>query len=99
MLLSVLLVVSALVSADVTIVEVGRFSAAAPGTELPDNWKPLTFAKSPRHTAYSFVREGASVVVKAVSEAASSGLVREIRLDPKDAPRTGGSFAFARPRP
>jgi len=71
---------------DDTVLEVGKFSAAAPGTEFPENWKPLTFPKIKRHTAYTLVREGESVVVKAVSEASSSGLSRDITIDPKEYP-------------
>lgn len=68
------------------VLDVGKFSTAAPGTEFPDNWKPLTFPKIKRHTAYTLVREGEGVVVKAVSEASSSGLTREITIDPKEYP-------------
>jgi hypothetical protein len=68
------------------VLEVGKFSAAAPGTEFPENWKPLLFPKIKRHTVYTLVREGESVVVKAVSEASSSGLTREITIDPKEYP-------------
>ena len=68
------------------VLEVGKFSAAAPGTEFPDNWKPLTFPKIKRHTAYTLVRDGESVVLKAVSQASSSGLTREITIDPKEYP-------------
>jgi hypothetical protein len=68
------------------VLEVGKFSAAAPGTEFPENWKPLTFPKITRHTAYTLIREGDSVIVKAVSEASSSGLTRDITIDPKEYP-------------
>jgi hypothetical protein len=68
------------------VLEVGKFSAAAPGTEFPENWKPLTFPKIKRHTAYTLIREGDSVIVKAVSEASSSGLTRDITIDPKEYP-------------
>ena len=68
------------------VLEVGKFSAAAPGTEFPENWKPLTFPKIKRHTAYTLIREGEVIVVKAVSEASSSGLTREIVIDPKEFP-------------
>lgn len=67
-----------------SVLEVGKFSAAAPGTEFPENWKPLTFPKIKRHTTYTLIREGDNVVVKAVSEASSSGLTREIAIDPKE---------------
>jgi len=68
------------------VLEVGKFSAAAPGTEFPENWKPLTFPKIKRHTAYTLIRDGDSVVVKAVSEGSSSGLTRDITIDPKEYP-------------
>ncbi|MEP6887753.1 MAG: DUF3047 domain-containing protein [Nitrospirales bacterium] len=68
------------------VLEVGKFSAAAPGTEFPENWKPLTFPKIKRHTIYTLVRDGQEVVVKAVSDASSSGLTREITIDPKEYP-------------
>jgi len=68
------------------VIEVGKFSAAAEGQTLPDGWKPLTFKKIPRHTTYTLVRDGETVAVKAVSDAASSGLTREIRINPKDYP-------------
>lgn len=68
------------------VLEVGKFSTAAPGTEFPENWKPLTFPKIKRHTNYTLIREGEAVVVKAVSEASSSGLTRDITIDPKEYP-------------
>ena len=67
-----------------SILEVGKFSAAAPGTEFPENWKPLTFPKIKRHTTYALIREGDVVIVKAMSEASSSGLTRDITIDPKE---------------
>jgi len=68
------------------VLEVGKFSAAAPGTEFPENWKPLTFPKIKRHTAYTLIRDGDVVIVKAMSEASSSGLTRDITIDPKEYP-------------
>ena len=66
--------------------EVGKFSAASEGTTLPDGWKPLTFKKIDRHTAYSLVKDADTVVVKAVSEASASGLTREIKINLKEYP-------------
>jgi hypothetical protein len=74
------------VGGEESLVEVGKFSAAAPGVEFPDNWKPLTFKKVPRRTTYSLVRDGETVVLKAVSEAAASGLMRQISINPRDYP-------------
>jgi hypothetical protein len=65
---------------------VGTFSEAQPGKTLPAGWKPLTFEKIPTHTQYDLVKDGDEVVVKAVSEQSSSGITREIRIDPKEFP-------------
>lgn len=70
----------------VVILEIGKFSAAAEGETFPDGWKPLTFKKIERHTAYKLVKDGDSVVVKATSEAASSGLTRDVKINPKEYP-------------
>lgn len=66
--------------------EIAAFSAATPGGPWPDGWKPLTFPKIPQHTHYSVVRDGQRSVVKAASQASSSGLTREVRIDPKEYP-------------
>jgi hypothetical protein len=65
---------------------VGRFSAASVGDSLPPGWKPLTFKKIERHTAYTLVRDEGLVVIKAVAEASASGLAREIEIAPRDYP-------------
>lgn len=68
------------------VIEVGRFSSEQPGAVLPQGWKPLTFKKIARHTEYGLVRDGEQVVVKATSEAAASGLTKEVSINPKDYP-------------
>jgi len=70
----------------VVILEIGKFSAAAEGETFPDGWKPLTFKKIKRHTAYKLVKDGDTVVVKATSEAASSGMTKEIKINPREYP-------------
>jgi hypothetical protein len=65
-------------------IEVGKFSAEKVTNGLPSGWKPLTFKKIERHTVYSLVKDGDTVVVKAVAESSASGLVREIKIDPKE---------------
>lgn len=65
---------------------VGAFSAAAEGQALPDGWRPLTFKKVERHTSYALVKDGETVVVKAVSAAAASGIVKPVRIDLKEYP-------------
>lgn len=69
-----------------TVIEVGLFSKATAGNGLPAGWKPLTFKKIERHTSYTLVRDDDTVVVKAVAEASASGLIREIKIDPKEYP-------------
>ena len=65
---------------------VGMFSKAQPGEELPANWEPLTFEKIPTHTQYTLVKDGDKVVVKANSRESSSGITREITIDPQEYP-------------
>jgi len=68
------------------IVEIGTFSAATPDGPWPNGWKPLTFPKIPQHTTYHLVKDGDRVAVKAASQASSSGLTKEILIDPKEYP-------------
>jgi len=69
-----------------SILEVGKFSAAAAGGALPDGWKPLTFKKIGKHTVYVVVKDGDTVAVKAVSEASASGLMREMKINLREYP-------------
>lgn len=68
------------------IVEVARFSASEPGASLPEGWKPLTFKKTPKLTTYELMKDDSHVVVKAMSDSSASGLIKEIRIDPKEFP-------------
>ena len=67
-------------------IEIGSFSAAIPGGPWPDGWKPLTFPKIPQHTVYRLVKDGGHVAVNATSQASSSGLTKEVLIDPKEYP-------------
>lgn len=58
-----------------SIIEVGKFSTEKIESKIPSHWKPLTFKKIERHTAYSLEKDGGTVVVKAVSKSSASGLV------------------------
>src|SRR5258706_171578 len=53
--------------------------------DSPD-WRPLEFAKIPRHTTYTVVRDGDRRLVEARSEAAASGLARRVRIDTREWP-------------
>ncbi|MBE0621556.1 MAG: DUF3047 domain-containing protein [Burkholderiales bacterium] len=66
--------------------EVATFSTSQPGPGLPEGWKSLTFKKVPKQTRYQLVREGETMVVKATSEASASGLIKLVRIDPKEYP-------------
>ena len=63
---------------------IGNFSASDIESGIPEGWEPLTFKKIDRHTRYELVREDDTVVVKAESNASASGLIRRIRVDPKE---------------
>ncbi len=68
------------------VIEVGKFSAESIGNVLPSHWKPLAFKKIEKHTVFTLVKDGDTVVVKAVAETSASGLIREIKIDPKEYP-------------
>src|SRR5688572_14648760 len=68
------------------ILNVGKFSSNQVGTAMPDGWKPLTFKKIPRHTSYEVVKDGGVTIVKAVSDASASGLIKPVLIDPKEFP-------------
>jgi hypothetical protein len=68
------------------VIEVGKFSAEEIGNGPPTDWKPLTFKKIDRHTTYTLIKEGTEVVVRAIAESSASGLVREIKINPKQYP-------------
>ena len=69
-----------------SLIEVGTFSANKAIAAFPGGWKALTFKKIERHTDYALVKDGDTVVVKAISNASASGLIREIRINPKEYP-------------
>jgi hypothetical protein len=69
-----------------SVLEVGKFSASQVGQAIPDGWKPLTFKKIPKHTSYEMVKDGGVTIVKAVSEASASGLIKPVSIDPKAFP-------------
>jgi hypothetical protein len=66
--------------------EAGMFSSSRTGETLPKGWQPLTFPRIDRHTEYSLVREGDTVVVKAVSDQSASGLARAVSIAPAEYP-------------
>lgn len=65
---------------------IGNFSTAAAGGPFPQGWAPLTFDKIQRHSRYELVSDTGTVVVKATSTAAASGMTRRVRIDPRKHP-------------
>lgn len=65
---------------------VGSFSSLQPGPDQPPGWEPLVFKKIEQHTRYDLVSDEGTVVVRAVSTAAASGLIRKIQIDPMQYP-------------
>lgn len=66
---------------------IGEFSAADPADSvLPEGWAPLTFDKIDRHTRYDLVRDNGTTVLRARSDRSASGLIRKIRIDPRQYP-------------
>ena len=72
-------------SADARI-EAMRFSSLKAGDALPADLKPWEFANGPRATRYSLVENDGVVVLRADAQASTSGIVRELRLDPRAYP-------------
>jgi len=68
------------------VVNVGTFSNTEPGSGIPADWEALTFKNIKQHTNYSLVSDHGVSVVKAVSKASASGLIRKIEIDPKKYP-------------
>ena len=65
---------------------IGNFSASAPGNNLPEGWTPLIFSKNKPLTRYELVKDDGTTVIKAISEASASGLIRKIKIDPEQYP-------------
>jgi len=77
---------SSLSAQGLPVLEVGKFSASQVGQAMPEGWKPLTFQKIPKQTVYELIKDGEAVVVKAVSDASASGLIKAVNIDPKEYP-------------
>ena len=63
------------------VINVGTFSNFQPGGPLPEGWTTLEFG-TVKQTDYALVSNNGTVVVKAISEAAASGLVFQVSIDP-----------------
>ena len=84
--MGLLLVPVAVRAESTSVIEVAKFSSGTVGQVMPDGWKPLAFKKIPKHTSYEIVKDGGVTIVKAVSEASASGLIKPVVIDPKEFP-------------
>ena len=84
--MGLLLVPVAVRAESTSVIEVAKFSSGTVGQAMPDGWKPLAFKKIPKHTSYEIVKDGGVTIVKAVSEASASGLIKPVVIDPKEFP-------------
>ena len=66
-------------------IRVGAFSTADVEAPLQDGWEPLALGKKTT-THYELVEDAGTVVVKATSEDAASGLVKPVLIDPQTYP-------------
>jgi len=62
------------------------FSSLKPGTGLPGWLKPVTFWNRPRHSEFALVVDEGRTVLRARANASTSGLAREIMVDPRRTP-------------
>jgi len=76
-------------------IAVGHFSRIMDTSELPEEWKPLYFKNISAHTTYSVVHDDGVSVIKAESTASSSGLTRQITIDPAEYPVLSWSWKVA----
>lgn len=73
-------------------VEVARFSALRAGDALPAWLVPYVFDNQPKHTQFSLVEDEGRVALRAEARASTSGLIREVRVDPHSHPVLGWSW-------
>lgn len=66
--------------------QVGPFSAAPPGAELPSGWRRWEIAAFKKPTRYRLVDHGGRAVVSAYSQGSASGLVFPVSVDLREHP-------------
>ncbi len=81
-----MLLAATLVFAQSDSIIIGAFSAAKPGTALPENWQPLGVTSAKNLTRYILVDDAGVTVLRAESNAAASGVTRRMKIDPVQYP-------------
>jgi len=66
-----------------SIISIANFSSLRPDIDQPQEWEPLVFGRIKGHTNYTLIYDDGIAVIKAVSQASASGLIRKIQIDPK----------------
>ncbi len=67
-------------------IEAMRFSSLSPGGPLPPSLQPFAFESRPRRTEYALVEDEGRTVLRARADASTSGIMRELRVDPRTHP-------------
>ena len=62
------------------------FSAQAPGGKLPDGWTVTTVSGIPRATQFDLVKDGDTVALRAIADAAAASLTYKLQVDPLHRP-------------
>jgi len=63
-----------------------RFSALKPGAPLPAAFREFAFERHARQTEYALVEDDGRTVLRARAQASTSGIIRELRVDPRAHP-------------
>ena len=63
-----------------------RFSALRPGAPLPAAFREFAFERQARQTDYALVEDDGRTVLRARAQASTSGIIRELRVDPRAHP-------------
>jgi hypothetical protein len=69
-----------------TTVEIGRFSNASPGGELPGAWRRYALGKPEHLTEYKLVEQDGKTVLRADAVASVSAVIHPLHADPNHTP-------------
>lgn len=70
----------------VALPEVTHFSDGKPGEALPGGWRLWTFSRFKKPTSYHLVSDDGRTVIRASADSSASGLVHDVRIDPRRFP-------------
>ncbi|WP_024334277.1 DUF3047 domain-containing protein [Desulfotignum balticum] len=85
-LVMVLFLCMATVTAYTDQLVIGNFSRLAPGDSLPDPWEPMTFKNIDRQTSYALIQDNGRTIIRAHSQNSASGLIHPLRVNPEEYP-------------